>query len=182
MTNLGEYITIKDAANLTNKSVITIRRFVARHKDVQNDIVRLTMNARHRPLYKINKTYLLSYFELSKMKKRRAGISTAKDACDNEDHLNRYLYYKRTYILTNKYLKFIISSSLIFLVALAGIFLNYKHLLSLSYEKDVTFLGMKLKLQENQIKKLYKKDDEQEKLIVYLYQVIERQASISNTR
>ncbi|MCP4179350.1 MAG: hypothetical protein GY756_16450 [bacterium] len=62
---MSEFITITKAIELTGKSKSTIRRFVLAHNDNET-IIRKEFNPNNRPLYKINKAFLLSYFNVDK--------------------------------------------------------------------------------------------------------------------
>jgi len=64
MTTNNEYITINEAIKATGKSKSTIRRFVAVFKENEN-IINISSNSKNRPLYKINKKFILTYFNPS---------------------------------------------------------------------------------------------------------------------
>jgi hypothetical protein len=58
---MSEFITITEAIKITGKSKSTIRRFVLSYND-NDTIIKKEVNERNRPLYKINKPFILSYF------------------------------------------------------------------------------------------------------------------------
>ena len=66
MNNTVEYITIEEASKLTGKSVPTIRRFVLANKDRKSVIIKMDINDRNRPLYRINRSFILTYFDITK--------------------------------------------------------------------------------------------------------------------
>ena len=66
MNNSDEYITIGEASKLTKKSVSTIRRFVLANKDSGSDVIKVDINDRNRPLYRIDRSFVLTYFDITK--------------------------------------------------------------------------------------------------------------------
>ena len=84
MDKLGDFITIEEAAEVTNKSISTIRRFVATHKHSKNDIIRVDVNERNRPLYRINKKFIIAYFETNKKNEKDSDTSTDTESSKKE--------------------------------------------------------------------------------------------------
>jgi len=62
MNNAGEYITVDEASKPTKKSVSTIRCFVLANKDSEGDIIKLYINDGNRPLYRINRSFIPTFF------------------------------------------------------------------------------------------------------------------------
>jgi hypothetical protein len=173
MTELKDYVTIKEGASLTHKSVTTIRRFVRFHKDLPNDVIRITLNKTRRPLYKINSSYLISYFELTQKKKDMVNSECVSHQPSKSTLLKRYMYYRNAYYTARKSINIVVFCTLLILGVMFVMFFYYMSILEESYEKDKKHLLAELKMQEEEIKNIYKKDGIQEQQIAKLQKLID---------
>ena len=126
MDKIDDYITIEEASEITKKSISTIRRFVAAHKHSKNDIIRVDVNNRNRPLYRINKDFLLASFDISQ-KDTNDPLTEAESL--QKKIVRSYLYYKNAYITTRR----LLIISLCFSIALIVIFFLFGY----SYKKEL---------------------------------------------
>ncbi|HJO94712.1 MAG TPA: hypothetical protein QF753_15040 [Victivallales bacterium] len=145
MSKLNEYITIEEASAITKKSVSTIRRFVLAHKEAGNDIIKVDLNDKNRPLYRINRQFILSYFDLTKksFKKNTSDLNSSESV--GKKMLANYYYYKNSYKLLKKlFIIFVIFSLIIDLVLIFS-FVYYKNDLMNAHTGDVDYLLKQLK-------------------------------------
>ena len=118
---MKEFITITEAIKITGRSKSTIRRFVLAHND-NSTIIKQDINERNRPLYKINRTFLLSYFSINSQNHNNAG-----NTANNIEFGKKLLLIQQNLSSQKKQFKVILIS---LITAFAAIFIigTYYHL------------------------------------------------------
>jgi len=161
MNDSGEYITIGEATKLTKKSVSTIRRFVLANKNAGSDIIKVDINDRNRPLYKINRSFLLTYFDITKKTFKKNENSSFERPKKHTKRVSEfYLYYKNAYVITKKLLIVAISFSIILIAVFLFIFFHYKQMFTDKYsntskhlQKEITVLNNIIELNDKRYKR-----------------------------
>jgi hypothetical protein len=161
MDKLSDYITIEEAAEVTKKSISTIRRFVAAYKYSKDDVIRIDVNEKNRPLYRINKNFILAYFDITKKKSpKNNNLSTeAKSEVFKKRIINNYLYYKTAYVTAKRLLVISVCLSISIIVMFFVFALYYREEMEKRYETGATYLQKEINILEKEIvanKKEYK--------------------------
>jgi hypothetical protein len=140
MDKTNEYITIDEASKITKKSVSTIRRFVLSHKNSGDDIIKVDINDRNRPLYRINKQFILTYFDIIKKSiKKNLSDTNSYEPVDRKI-ISNYFFYKNSYkLIRNIFIIFIIFSVIFDICMLFG-FIYYKKGLDNAHIVDIDYL------------------------------------------
>jgi len=168
MNNSDEYITVDEASRLTNKSVSTIRRFVLANKGSGSDIIKEDINDRNRPLYRINRSFILAYFDITKKHlKKSENLPFERPKKHSKRVSEFYLYYKNAYIVTKKLLIVVISFFIILIILFLFIFFHYKKMFTDKYsntskylQKEITVLNDIIKLNDKRYKKALEINEE----------------------
>ncbi|MCP4177615.1 MAG: hypothetical protein GY756_07600 [bacterium] len=140
----NEYITIEEASKITKKSVSTIRRFVLTHKDSGDGIIKVDINDRNRPLYRINKQFILTYFDIAKKSFKKNVLDKDSNASLDKKIMGNYLYYKKSYNFLKKVFIIFLIFTIIFDVFLIVVFVFYKHDLKEDHTKDNKYLSSQI--------------------------------------
>jgi hypothetical protein len=145
MSSSSEHITINEESKLTRKSVSTIRRFVLANKDSGSDIIKVDINNRNRPLYRINKSFILTYFDITKKTFKKNEKPSFERPKKNTKRVSEfYLYYKNAYIITKKNLISAIIFYIILIAVFLFIFFHYKNMFTDKYSNTSKHLQKKI--------------------------------------
>jgi hypothetical protein len=149
MASINEYITIEEAAKITKKSISTIRRFVQVHKDTKDDIIRVELNPKNRPLYKINKSFIITYYDVTKRNiKKRSNFQDLEKQSEFKNIKNLVLGYKKAYIFSN----ILFIGSLSFFVIVFAILIFYIRSATMeNYDSKIEYLKSEIKLLKNMV-------------------------------
>ena len=132
---MSEFITITEAIKITGKSKSTIRRFVLAHSD-NNTIIKKDNNARNRPLYKINKAFILSYFSIGK---------SSSTYSDNANPYNSIEFDKKLLVMheklnsQQKQFKVITISLIVVFIVLFGFSVYYHYRIVTKLDEELNF-------------------------------------------
>jgi hypothetical protein len=140
---MNEYITIGEAAKLTNKSNSTIRRFVQMHKDSDKDIIRTDFNSRKRVRYKINKDFVHAYF-LTYLDETNKSSQNNLESKNTKRITKICLRYQNAYISLKKILIFLIILFSAFLAAETTIHYLFRKLEIEKYTHEIRFLKLEI--------------------------------------
>jgi hypothetical protein len=140
---MNEYITIEKAAELTNKSISTIRRFVQMHNDSEQDIIRTDLNSRKRIRYKINKEFVLAYFTIKANDLNKSSLSDMR--LKNMKRVTKLcLRYQYAY---HEIKKFFIFATILFLFVVITEFTIFCYLRKVEMEKtshEIKYLKLEI--------------------------------------
>jgi hypothetical protein len=132
---MSEFITITEAIKITGKSKSTIRRFVLAHSD-NDTIIKKDNNARNRPLYKINKAFILSYFSISK----------SNSNCSDTTYQDNNIEFDKKLLLMHeklnnqaKQFKVIIISLIVVFIVLFGFGIYYHYRIVTKLDEELNF-------------------------------------------
>jgi hypothetical protein len=153
MDKLSDYITIEEAAEVTKKSISTIRRFVASYKYSKDDVIRIDVNEKNRPLYRINKNFILAYFDITKRNSKKNNNVTPelKSEVFKKKIINNYLYYKTAYITTKRLLIVSICLSIALIILFFMLAFYYKKELVTRYTEQTMQLSKEIDVLEKEI-------------------------------
>ncbi len=124
---MSEFITITEAIKLTGKSKSTIRRFVLAHND-NEAIIKKEFNSNNRPLYKINKDFILSYFSIFKQDTSSVEFDSLDK--DNTDDKKILLIHEKLLDQKKQFKVILISSISVFIIILIFGFYFYNRVIS----------------------------------------------------
>ena len=168
MNNSDEYITVDEASRLTNKSVSTIRRFVLANKGSGSDIIKEDINDRNRPLYRINRSFILAYFDITKKHLKKSENLSFENPKKHTKRVSEfYLYYKNAYVVTKKLLITAVTFYIILIAVFLFIFFHYKKMFTDKYsntsrylQKEITVLNDIIHLNDKRYNKALEINEE----------------------
>jgi len=152
MNKLSDYITIEEAAEITKKSISTIRRFVTTHKHSKNDVIRIDTNDKNRPLYRINKNFILAYFDITRKNGKIKNDNSPESAeFFKKKIIKGYLYYKNAYITTRRLLVLSIFLTVVLIVVFFLFGYSYKKELIERYERETAQFQKEIDMLEKEV-------------------------------